>query len=150
MKTAVLDVSDPSAGINPKALAMCAEFGLTIIGKSAYPRPGETRAPKTLERILAKRGEAHLRLLLSTLAETENNQAVLDEALLWAVSDLVIACGEFIERRPSDWLELFDRMPVGDLQWTAQHLSGHVSQRAALAGMLFERFYRVFGDPRNA
>ena len=126
--------------------SICAEFGLRIIPKSRYPEAGETRAAKTLERILAKHGEGHLRLVLTTLLETEGNRGNLDEAILWATSDLVRACSGIVEKRTSHWLEFWDTCPTAELQWSAQRLSGHVSQRAAIAGMIFERILYAFGD----
>lgn len=130
---------------HPHVEAICGEFGVRIIDKQRYPEPGETRAVETLARIMRRHGEGHLRLVLTTLAETENNKGLLDEVLLWATSDLVRACGNIVETRAGDWLTCWDAMPVGELQFVTQELSGTIPQRYALAGMLYERIIRVFG-----
>ena len=131
--------------IDPRVSALCAEYGIEIIDDRAYPDIRQTRAVVTMERILRSRGESHFRMVRSTLAETENNQGQLDEYLFWAVSDLVEACQGIIEERPTEWLECFDKTPVGQLQFIARDLSGITHQRHALAGMLYERVVRVFG-----
>ncbi|MCO5058599.1 MAG: DUF3102 domain-containing protein [Rhizobiaceae bacterium] len=116
---------------------LCAEFEIRIVPKHRYPEPGETRAVATLDRILQKRGEGHLRFVLTTLAETKGAGGLLTEVTLWAVSDLVLACTQWVDDRPSDWLEAWDRMPFGDMIYTVEELSGVVSQRSALAGIAF-------------
>lgn len=129
----------------PHIEELCAEYEVRIIEKHRYPEPGETRAIETLVRIMRRFGEGHLRLVLSTLAETDNNKGLLDEVLLWATSDLVRACSAIVEDRAGDWLTCWDAMPVGELQFITQELSGTIPQRYALAGMLYERIVRVFG-----
>lgn len=124
---------------------ICAEFGITIIDGHRYPELGETRALVTLERIMRRHGEGHLRLVLSTLAETANNKVLLDEVGLWMASDMIRACASIVERRAADWLQAWDQMPVGELQFVCQDLRGVIPQRYALAGMVFERLYRRFG-----
>lgn len=126
-----------------------AEYGVTIVARNVAPRPGQTRAVATVRRIMAKHGEGHMRLVLSTLAETANNRAALDEVGLWAASDLVRACGAIIESRMSEWLELWDAAPVADLLALCRGLSGFASQRYALVGMIYERIYRRFGDGQS-
>lgn len=124
---------------------ICAEFGITIVDGHRYPELGETRAVATLERILRRYGEGHLRLVMTTLAETSNNKVLLDEVGLWMASDMIRACAEIVERRTDDWLRAWDEMPVGQLQFVCQDLRGIVPQRLALGGMVFERLYHRFG-----
>lgn len=116
---------------------LCDEFGIVIVPKYRYPEPGQTRAVTTMERILHRHGEGHLRFVLSTIAETEGAGGLLTEVTLWAVSDLVCACPQWADERTSDWLEAWDRMPFGEMIFEAQDLSGFVSQRAAVAGMAY-------------
>lgn len=123
-----------------------AEFGVEVVARNVAPRPGQTRAVATVRRIMAKHGEGHMRLVLSTLAETANNRAALDEVGLWAASDLVRGCRAIVETRMTDWLELWDAAPVGDLLALCRGLSGIASQRYMLVGMIYERIYRRFGD----
>jgi len=125
---------------------ICAEFGITIVDGHRYPEIGQTRAVATLERILRRHGEGHLRLVLTTLAETANNKVLLDEVGLWMASDMIRACAGIVEARAADWLHAWDQMPVGELQFICQDLRGIVPQRTALGGMVFERLYRRFGS----
>ena len=126
-------------------LRLCDEFGIGIVSKHRYPEPGETRAVATLDRICSKYGEVHLRLVLSTLVETSNNKILLDEVGLWCASDMVRKCQPIIDERAGEWLELWDAIPAGELQFVCQELRGVISQRFALGGMIYERIYRRFG-----
>lgn len=134
--------------LDPRVIDLCREFEIEIIGKSRYPEPGQTRAVETMARIVRRHGEPHMRMVLTTLRETANNHALLDEVGLWSASDMVRACQEIVEGRTSDWLALWDRMPVGPLQAISQRLAGVVPVRYALDGMLFERIEGTFG-PRS-
>lgn len=118
-------------------LDLCAEFDIKVVPKHTYPAPGETRAIATLGRILQKRGEGHLRFVLSTIAETKGAGGLLTEVTLWAVSDLVRACPQWADERASDWLDAWDQMPFGDMIFNVYELRGFVSQRCALAGAAF-------------
>ncbi|PYE89608.1 hypothetical protein C7477_103116 [Phyllobacterium leguminum] len=131
--------------IDPRVKAICDEYCIKIIDPRRYPEIGETRAVATMERILRNFGEDHFRLVMSTLAETANNKALLDEYGLWMASDLIHACRAIIDKDASAWLELWDAIPLGQLQYIAQDLSGITPQRHALSGMVFERIYRRFG-----
>ena len=135
-------------GAPDRVSRLCAEFGVRIVDKHRYPGIGETRAVATLDRIIARHGEDHARLVLSTLAETANNKACLDEVALWSVSDLIRASPEIVEARMSDWLDMFDAIPVGELQFICRDLVGITPQRHALSGMIYERVVRRFG-PRH-
>lgn len=126
---------------------LCSEFGITIVDKSRYPGPGETRAVATLEKIIRRHGMEHARLVMTTLAETENNKVALEGAAFGAASDLIRACPEWVEDA-SKWLAVWDRTPVGELQALTHDLRGHVSMRGALAGLIYERLWRAYG-PRS-
>lgn len=128
--------------IDPRVSTLCTEYGITIVDGRAYPSIRETRAVTTMERILNARGEDHFRMVLITLAETENNAAYLDKYLWWAVSDLVEVYSHLVEAQPSEWLKAFDAAPVGELQYIARPLK---HQRYALVGMLAERITIAFG-----
>lgn len=124
---------------------LCDEFGIRIVDRHRYPDIGETRAVVTMDRIYRRFGEDHLRLVLLTLSETANNKALLDEVGLWMASDMIRANMAIVDLRADEWLQVWDRMPVGELQFVAQQLSGFVPQRHALGGMVYERLFRVFG-----
>lgn len=128
--------------IDPRVSILCQEYGITIVDGRAYPGIKETRAVVTMDRILSAKGEDHFRMVLSTVAETNNNQGYIDKHLLWAVSDLVETYSVIVEERPSEWLECFDAAPVGELQVVSKRLR---HQRFALVGMIAERVVRRFG-----
>lgn len=131
--------------IDPRVAALCQEFEIEIIGKSRYPEPGQTRSPETINRILRKYGEEHVRLALTTLRQTANNHVLLDEVGLWCASDMIRARPDIVEKQAGDWLALWDEMPVGQLQAIAQSVSGVLPVRYMLDGMLLERIQGHFG-----
>lgn len=132
--------------IDPRVQALCDEFDVTIIDKSR-PGPSQTRAVGTLSKIITRHGMEYARLVMSTLAETENNKLSLEAAAFGAASDLIRAKPEWVEDA-SKWLAVGDATPVGELQALAYDLRGHVSIRGALAGLMYERLWRAFG-PRS-
>jgi hypothetical protein len=131
--------------IDARVQALCDEFGIEIIPSHCYPDIGQTRAPWHIQRIIERFGMDHARAVMRTLAETANNKALLDESGLWAASDLLRAYARIYQDRPTDWFEVWDAAPVGELQFVAQQLRGFVKIRPALAGMVQERLYKRFG-----
>lgn len=119
--------------------AICAEYEIEIIPGNVYPLPGQTRAVATMCQILAKYGEGHFRLVMTTLGETRGNNALIDQVTLWAVSDLIRACPEWVEERTSEWLQWWDEIPLGPIICTINQLRGVVNQRHALAGAIYWR-----------
>ena len=121
----------------PDARRLCAEFEIEVIPGNEMPVPGQTRALATICRIMAKHGEPHARLVLSTLAETKNNQGLITETSLWAASDLVQSCSDWIDRDLSSWYAAWDAIPLGYVLWHVQELSGKSHMRHALAGAVY-------------
>lgn len=116
---------------------ICAEFGIEVIPGNRYPQPGQTRAVATMRNIIRKYGEGHFRLIMTTLGETKGNNAMIDETSLWATSDLILACPDWVENRTSEWLDWWDRIPLGPIMITINQLRGKVHQRHALAGAIY-------------
>lgn len=131
--------------INRLVFEICAEYGITIVPFTRTPEIGQTRAVGTMNKILARYGEDHFRMVMTTLAETANNKCAIDEFGLWATSDLIRAWKTVVETRTSEWLETWDAMPVGELQFIHRSLVGITPQRHALAGTLHERLMIRFG-----
>jgi len=121
------------------------EFSIEIVPGNVAPRPGQTRAPKTVERILNRYGEPHARLVLTLIAETENNALTLDEVGLWCASDVIRACPDLVEERFGDLLEFFDALPLADLHFAARKAYGLAPGRFVLFGMIWERILIRFG-----
>ncbi len=129
---------------DPRVQALCDEFSVRIVPKSDYPRAGETRAVGTLSKIITRHGMEHARLVMTTLAETDNNKAALEAAAFGAASDLIRAKPEWVEDA-SKWLAVWDATPVGELQALTHDLRGYASLRGALAGLIYERLWRAYG-----
>ncbi|THK35636.1 DUF3102 domain-containing protein [Ensifer sp. MPMI2T] len=125
--------------------SICAEFDVEIIPANEFPKPGQTRAIVTMRRILVKRGEGHFRLVMSTLAETKGNHWLIEECSLWAVSDLILACSEWIDENASTWLELWDRIELGSIMLAADHLRGTTPLRHALTALIYSRLSSLAG-----
>ncbi|WOS62172.1 DUF3102 domain-containing protein [Sinorhizobium fredii] len=122
--------------------SILAEFEIEIVPANVAAKPYQTRAVNTLKQILQTRGEEHLRLVLTTLAETKGAQAPLEAYVIWAASDLVTACSEFIERDASAWLEMWDRLPLGWIMYATSHLRGITDQRRALTGAIYMYMFK--------
>ncbi len=132
--------------IDPRVKSLCEEVGLEAIEGTAYPRLGQTRAVNTIKALIDNFGEEHTRLVLMTLAETENNKALVDRECLWMASDMVMKFKEEIERDASFWLETWDLMPLGYLQSVSHELRGLVKQRDALAGLVYRELRKRYGQ----
>jgi len=126
--------------------AICEEFEVAIVAANVFPLPGQTRALVTMRRILDKHGEGHFRLVMATLSETRGNGMLIDEATLWAVSDLTRACPDWVEHRTSEWLEWWDRLPLGQIILSISQLKGVSHQRHALAGAIYWRLCAFAGE----
>ncbi|WP_037470655.1 DUF3102 domain-containing protein [Sinorhizobium fredii] len=122
--------------------SICAEFEVEIVPANVSAKPFQTRAVNTLKQILQTRGEEHLRLVLTTLAETKGAQAPLEAYVIWAASDLVTACSGFIERDASAWLEMWDSLPLGWIMYATSHLRGITDQRRALTGAIYMYMFK--------
>jgi hypothetical protein len=71
------------------------------------------------------------------VSETKGNEGLITEVSLWAVSDLILACSEWVENNASEWFEAWDAIPMGWLMWRCQELVPVVKQRHALVGMMY-------------
>jgi hypothetical protein len=138
------------AADHPEALAIFAEYQIEVVPANVMPANGQTRAIATLDRIRKRHGEAHARFVVMTLAETANSRAFIDETTLWTVSDVMRAARKcypsILENDVEAWFTFWDSIPVGWLQFWCSDLDGIVSKRHALAGMIWERFRRRFGE----
>ena len=61
-----------NAKVESLVRAICAEYDIEIVPGNVYPQPGQTRAVATMCQILAKHGEGHFRLVMTTLGETRS------------------------------------------------------------------------------
>ena len=70
----------------------------------------ETHAASTLKRILQEHGEDHLRFVLATILQSENNANALVGPVLDAVSEITLSHPYWAERT-TEWLDCFDDPP---------------------------------------
>lgn len=135
------------------AEAIFEEFGVIVVPKNVVPAVGQTRAVATLHRIIKRYGQEHARFVVMVLADASNNRAALDETGIWATSDIILAFKknypDLMENDVTRFLEFFDRVPVGMLQYWCFGLDGITNKRAALVGLIWERACRVFGDSQG-
>lgn len=129
--------------MSPKLASICADLGVVEVPTSKRRAPGETCAVKTMERILRRHGADHLRDVLMTLMETENNKRELTEPVLLAVSDILFAhpnwfCGEA-------WFEAVDAIDLAGVYEAAKANRAAVVPRAGVAAELFARLNGKFG-----
>ena len=137
-----------------EAMAILEEFGIRAIPKHVAPKPGETRAISTLQRMADNHGFDHARLVVQILAETDNNRHPLTECVLDAISNIVTAFQreypDIFEKETSRVFEFFDRVPIGAIELKyCRALHGVVRRKDALAGLLWERVVRHFGEPQG-
>ena len=132
-------------GVSPKLAAVCADVGITIVDTVVRRGPRETCAVRTLERILALYGENHLKDVLLTIIESENNARELTAPIISAVSDVRAARPGWCEQT-SKWLEAFDAISLGEMREKAKAYRPAVGAPASITTMLLERLTPVFGE----
>lgn len=130
---------------------ICADVGVEILPiDKGTPRAGQTTAKATLKRILVERGEGHLVQLLRTFVETENNGTRIDAFALLAISDIMLAYPAWADSGLW-WLEVFDRIDLGEIQRQAKANRDAVPQRHGIATMLYRELTAAFAaDPPPA
>ncbi|MES0000001.1 hypothetical protein NKJ90_14410 [Mesorhizobium sp. M0051] len=136
--------------VDPRVKALCQEFDVRIVSKSAYPPPGETRAVATIRRIIDRHGVEHAHLVMCILAEGQGNNALIDETSLTAISDLLRSCPDLVEQHTTALLEMFDLIPLGPMMALAHELRGIVHQGHALAGMIYMMARQRQGAPHTS
>jgi hypothetical protein len=124
---------------------ICAELGVTVVDTRLQHKrgPGETCAVGTLEEILRGCGSAHLRSVLITIMESENNRMALVRPVLLAVSDLLRANPPWFGER---WLQVFDKIDLSGLYDEARKHRQTASTRHVLFGMILERLRPHFTE----
>jgi len=131
---------------------ICSETGVEIIDvrHSRSRRPGQTCADRTLLKILedkklgdASQRAAHLRSVLISIMETENNKRMLVAPVIWAVSDVLRGHPTWFGEA---WMQTFDKIDLAELHARAKESREAVAPRQAIATMLIERLRPLFID----
>lgn len=128
------------------AREICEELGIEIVPTNVRRSTlGERQccAERTIDKMIAKHGEEHVRFVLITISETVNNGRELVAPTIEAVSDVVLAHPTWI-REASIWLKMFDRLDLSSLRAKAKRNARACRVREALATMIFDRLYQVF------
>lgn len=124
---------------------ICQELGVTIMAPRQQRQrgPGDTCAQGTLEEILRDEGSAHLRSVLITIMESENNRMALVRPILLAISDVLRAHPTWFG---GEWLEQFDKMDLAGFYATAKADRDAVRPRYLIGGMILERLRPHFKE----
>jgi hypothetical protein len=128
--------------------AICEEFGIEIVPPRQQRQrgPGQTCAEGTLAEILRDEGSAHLRSVLMTIMESENNRMALVRPVLLAVSDILRAHPTWIGEK---WFAQFDQMKLSELYVEAKKHREAMATRYVVAGMILERLRPHFDQPEQ-
>jgi len=126
---------------------ICAEMDppIELLPTHVRKRLGQaqTHAAGAMQDVLEARGEAHLRFVLLTIVESENNRSALYGPLIWAISDRVIANPEWAETG-SAWLEAFDRIDLNEVWNRARSCGDATPRRHAASTILHELLRPIF------
>lgn len=132
--------------MTPELATICAEIGVTVVHPSKHrPHvPMHTAAGETLERLLADHGADHLRSVLLSIVETENNRHMLVAPIIKAVSDTLLAHPSWFG---GAFLEAMDKIDLADMYDRAKANREAVKGlREAIATMLYETLRGQFHD----
>jgi len=124
---------------------ICAEMEIEIVDTSESARkPGQTCARKILQKVLLDEGERHLRSVLITIMETENNKRMLVRPVILAVSDVLRTYPNWFG---DTWLQLFDKIELSELYEDAKRDREGVAPRYSIAARLIDRLRPHFHVP---
>jgi len=126
---------------------ICEELGIRIVPVTKQRAPMETCAVNTLDHILRDHGVKHLRSVLLSIAETENNKRMLVAPVIWAVSDILLAHPSWFG---GDFLEAMDRIDLAEMHERAKANREAAQPRQAIATMLFEELRKDFQPEEQA
>src|SRR5262249_42278520 len=122
-------------------------LGVTILDVSepGYFRPGHTKCGAVLTGLLDEHGPEHVVMTVRTIVESKPNATALREAIILAVSDVMLAFPGWPEQGLR-WLESFDSISLLGLNEAAKPLRHH--RRRIIAGMLLQILKPIF-DPAS-
>jgi cell division protein FtsB len=117
------------------------EIELTDNASSMGRRPGQTCARNILQKVLTDEGEAHLRSVLITIMQTENNKRMLIRPVILAVSDVLRTYPNWYG---GDWLDAFDKIELSELYEEARADREGVAPRHSIAARLIDKLRKDF------
>lgn len=134
--------------MSPELAAVCEELEIRVIPNPKHRGAMETKAVETLERILKEYGYWHLKMVLMSVVETENNKRALVAPVIWAMSDLIRAHPKWVAKS-DDWFMAIDQVRLGELHAKAKLNRRAAKPRDAIATMLFVHLSNLFSDERQ-
>jgi len=138
----------PPRRVTATLAEICEEFGVEIVDVSESSRkPGQTCARKILQKVLTDEGEAHLRSVLITIMETENNKRMLVRPVILAVSDVLRTYPSWFG---DTWLRQFDRIELSELYEDAKRDREGVAPRYSMVARLIDRLRPHFNEEPQA
>src|ERR1035437_5657774 len=127
---------------------ICAELEIDVVDTSESARkPGQTCARKILQKVLTDEGEAHLRSVLITIMETENNKRMLVRPVILAVSDVLRTYPKWFG---AVWLTVFDGIELAELYEDAKLDREGVAPRYSIAARIIDRLRPHFNEEPQA
>jgi hypothetical protein len=127
--------------VTPALASICEEIGIGIIPVTKQRDVMETCAINTLERILRDHGPEHLRSVLISIVETENNKRMLVAPVIWGMSDVLLAHPSWFG---GDFLQAMDSIDLAEMHERAKANRQAAQPRQAIATMLFEKLRNRF------
>lgn len=127
--------------MNSSLASICDELEIGIVPVTKQRGPMETCAINTLERILKEHGPEHLRSVLISIVETENNKRMLVAPVIWGMSDCLLAHPSWFG---GDFLQAMDGIDLAEMHERAKANRQAAQPRQAIATMLFEKLRERF------
>lgn len=127
--------------MTPALAKICAELEIVVIPTTKHRGTMETCAVNTMARILGDHGEQHLRSVLMSIVETENNKRMLVAPVIWALSDILAAHPSWFG---GDFLQAMDQIDLAEMHERAKANRQAAQPRQAIATMLFEKLSHTF------
>lgn len=121
--------------------SILSEIGIAVVPMTKQRGPMETFAENTMARILREHGPEHLRAVLISIVETENNKRMLVAPVIWGMSDLLLAHPSWFG---GEFLQAMDGIDLADMHERAKANRRAAQPRQAISTMLFENLREKF------
>lgn len=132
--------------MTPTLSAILSDLDIRVVNPAQHRpfTPMQTAAGATLERILADRGEDHLRDVLTVLTESENTKHMLMAPVIKAVSGIMSKHPRWYENDASGFLAVMDKADLAEMYERSRANKGVVPAHATIATMLLKELGAVF------
>lgn len=127
--------------MSPGLAAICEELQVSVVPVTKQRGVMETFAGQTMERVLKEHGPEHLRAVLISIVETENNKRMLVAPVIWGMSDTLLAHPTWFG---GEFLAAMDGIDLADMHERAKANRRAAQPRQAIATMLFEKLREKF------